>query len=422
MAQYSGFERKVAFILTKFPWLKSGVKKLYQRINYLRYKKNYNFKSDYGINKIALENKEAYFGYYDKSPIYSTNEYIIFQSTNIDTKTMPDPKVPVDMVVYDIVNDNYEVVGQSHTYNWQQGTKLMWVDKYRFIYNDFDESRKQYISKIYDLKTKETKVIDFPIYDCFGDKFAISLNFERLDIARADYSYSNLGLKIDWEDNSNDGLYYIDIKSNNSKLIISLEDIIKLNFKETMKGAKHKFNHVMISSDGSKMMFMHRWFLSDGRRYDTLYVSNVDGTDIKIVSDDDMVSHCFWYDEAHIFAYLRDKDMGDKYYMIDIESGKKELVGEGIIDKFGDGHPHVKESKIIFDTYPDKARMKSLYLYDYKTKELQKLGEFLESFDFYGETRCDLHPRFSFDGKRVFFDSVHEGSRGLYVMEREKNI
>ena len=212
MAQYSGFERKVAFILTKFPWLKSGVKKLYQRINYLRYKKNYNFKSDYGINKIALENKEAYFGYYDKSPIYSTNEYIIFQSTNIDTKTMPDPKVPVDMVVYDIVNDNYEVVGQSHTYNWQQGTKLMWVDKYRFIYNDFDESRKQYISKIYDLKTKETKVIDFPIYDCFGDKFAISLNFERLDIARADYSYSNLGLKIDWEDNSNDGLYYIHIR------------------------------------------------------------------------------------------------------------------------------------------------------------------------------------------------------------------
>jgi len=43
--------------------------------------------------------------------------------------------------------------------------------------------------------------------------------------------------------------------------------------------------------------------------------------------------------------------------------------------------------------------------------------QILESFDFYGETRCDLHPRFSYDGRKVFFDSVHEGKRGLYVME-----
>jgi len=419
MAQYSGFERKIAFILTKFPWIKSGVKKVYQKLNYLRYKKIYTFKSDYSIKKIGLKNKESYFGYYDKSPINKTNEYIIFQSTNIDTTTMPNPNIPVDMIVYDIANENYERIGQSDTYNWQQGTKLMWIDEYRFIYNDFDKNRKKYISKIYDIESNETKVIDFPIYDSFEDKFAISLNFERLDIARADYSYCNLGTKINWEDNSNDGLYYVDFETNSSKLIITLEDIIKLNYKDTMKDAKHKFNHVMISPDGTKMIFMHRWFLNDGRRYDTLYVSSAVGSDIKIVADDDMVSHCFWYDESHIFAYLRDKDMGDKYYMMDMD-GKKELVGEGVIDKFGDGHPHVHGSKVIFDTYPDKARMKNLYMYDYEKKELKKLGEFLESFDFYGETRCDLHPRFSFDGKRVFFDSVHEGSRGLYVMELSK--
>jgi Tol biopolymer transport system component len=77
----------------------------------------------------------------------------------------------------------------------------------------------------------------------------------------------------------------------------------------------------------------------------------------------------------------------------------------------------VHKNNIIFDTYPDKARMKSLYKYNCTNKKLEKLGEFLESFDFYGETRCDLHPRFSFDGKKVFFDSVHEGQRGLYMME-----
>ena len=72
-SNYSTFERKIAFVLTNFPGLKAGIKKLYQRLNFLRYKKTYSFKSDYHIKKIGLKNKESYFGYYDKSPINSTN-------------------------------------------------------------------------------------------------------------------------------------------------------------------------------------------------------------------------------------------------------------------------------------------------------------------------------------------------------------
>lgn len=416
MAQYSRTERRIAFLLTKLPKLKLAIKKLYQRVNYFKYKKNYTYKSNYRIKKISLSGKESYFGYYDKSPINMTNEYIVFQSTNIDTKNIPDNNIPVDIVIYDVVNENYEKISTSNTYNWQQGAKLMWIDKYKFIYNDFDYVRNKYISKIFDIKLKKNSVIDYPIYDCYEDQFAIGLNFERLNIVRADYSYSNMGLDIDWSNNY-DGLYLIDLKRNSSKLIVTIESIVKLNFKESMKGAKHQFNHVMISPDGRRMMFMHRWFLNDGRRYDTLYVSNVDGTDIRVVADNDMVSHCFWYDDKHIFAYLRDASIGDKYYMINIDSLKKELVGKDIIDKFGDGHPNISGNKVIFDTYPDKSRMKSLYLYNYDDKNLEKLGEFLESFSFYGETRCDLHPRFSYDAKKIFFDSVHTGKRQLYMLD-----
>lgn len=416
MAQYSRSERRIAFLLTKLPKLKLAIKKLYQRVNYFKYKKKYTYKSNYRIKKISLSGKESYFGYYDKSPINMTNEYIVFQSTNIDTKNIPDNNIPVDIAIYDVVNENYEKISTSNTYNWQQGAKLMWIDKYKFIYNDFDYVRNKYISKIFDIKLKKNSVIDYPIYDCYEDQFAIGLNFERLNIVRADYSYSNMGLDIDWSNNY-DGLYLIDLKRNSSKLIVTIESIVKLNFKESMKGAKHQFNHVMISPDGRRMMFMHRWFLNDGRRYDTLYVSNVDGTDIRVVADNDMVSHCFWHDDKHIFAYLRDASIGDKYYMINIDSLKKELVGKDIIDKFGDGHPNISGNKVIFDTYPDKSRMKSLYLYNYDDKNLEKLGEFLESFSFYGETRCDLHPRFSYDAKKIFFDSVHTGKRQLYMLD-----
>ena len=34
-----------------------------------------------------------------------------------------------------------------------------------------------------------------------------------------------------------------------------------------------------------------------------------------------------------------------------------------------------------------------------------------------GPVRCDLHPRWSPDGRRVCFDSVHGGTRQMYVMD-----
>jgi hypothetical protein len=418
---YNSIERKISFMLTKKPIIKFIIKKLYQKINYKIFKKDYLFKGAYEIKKLSILGKESFFGYYDKSPINLTNRYIIFHSTNISTKKLPDSNIPVDLVLYDMDTNSYEMIDKSFSYNWQQGTKLMWLNELEFIFNNYDKSKDMYIAKIYNINTKEFRIINFPIYDCFEDKLAISLNFDRLNIGRADYAYTNREVEIDWSDNSDDGLYFIDLEVNSSRLIITIDDIIKLNDKGTMKGAKHKFNHIMISPNGRKVMFIHRWFTEGNRRYDTLYVSNIDGSNIKKIADDDMVSHCFWYADDKIFGYMRDNNIGDKYYLIDIKNYEKSIVGKDILEKFGDGHPSILNNIILFDTYPNKARLKELCLFDCLNNELNKLGEFYESLDYYGETRCDLHPRFSFDGERVFFDSVHDGQRQLYYMDISVN-
>lgn len=411
--KYSRLERFFAFCLSNSPIIKSVVKKFYQKLNYFFYKKSYTYKTNLDITDICKEN-ENFFGYYDKSPINISGEFIIMHEVrDIQTKELPSNSIAIDVVLFDCVNGKVIKKFSSCAYNWQQGTKLMWIDSYRFIFNDYDECREILISKVVDVKKLDVvQVLDKPIYDVHED-YALTLNFFRLNLLRPDYGYRNKIINIDFCDNKEDGIYYVDVQSNTSKLLLSLNDIIDFHCKKNMKNAKHWVNHIMISPAGDKFMFLHRWLIGN-IKYDALLVSDVEGNIINCIADDGMVSHCFWKDNNTIISYLRDGNMRDNYYSMDIESGEKKILMNGCLGQYGDGHPNIYNNKMIFDTYPNKSRMKELFLYDLDSEKLEKLGEFYESFKYSEETRCDLHPKFSIDGKNIFIDSVHTGKRKLY--------
>ena len=412
---YNNLERKIAEFLSKYPGIKLFIKKKYQQINAILYSKKYDYKCRFDLKELSYQGEESFFGYYDKSPINASNSYIIFQSVAFSTKKMPENTIGVSIILYNLSLDKYEKIDTSYAYNWQQGTKLMWINNDEFIYNNFDKINSKYISKIYNVKTKNFRINNFPIYDS-TDRFGISLNFERLNIGRGDYAYNNLQQDINWTDNAKDGLYYVDYLESVVSLIISLKQIIESNYKRSMKDAKHKFNHIMLSPNKEKMMFMHRWFTPNGQRFDSLYVSSVNGSNLKLLVDDGMISHCCWKCDNEIIGYFRDQKIGDKFFLINVDSGQKVAIGKGQLDIFGDGHPSYSNGNILFDTYPNKSRMKDLFTYNLQKNELVCLGEFYESLDYSGETRCDLHPKYSYDGNKVFIDSVHSGKRQLYMM------
>ncbi|OCK43074.1 hypothetical protein BA195_09305 [Tenacibaculum soleae] len=412
--KYSTFEREVAKFVSSFPKLKALIKKVYLWLNYVLYKKDYKSKTPYRIQKISYDNEESFFGYYDNSPINVDNSYIVFHSVNFSTKSLPNSKKAISIVLYNVRNKEYKVIDKTYSYNWQQGAKLMWLDNNRFIFNIFDNKSSTYKSKIYDILNKSSRIVDMPIYDACST-FGISLNFERLRVDGGDYAYSNRKNTIDWHDNS-DALLYVDLVSGKRTKIISLEDVINFNFKNSMNNAKHTFNHVMISPLNNKIMFMHRWYSQGNKRFETLYVCDVDGENLRIIADDGMVSHCCWKSNNEIIAFLRDEKRGDQYYTINVIDSTKVILNEKL-KVFGDGHPSFLNDKVLFDTYPNKSRMKGLFILDLKKDKLLTMGDFYESLSYYKQTRCDLHPRFSLDGSKVFFDSVHEGKRGLYIMD-----
>ena len=127
-------------------------------------------------------------------------------------------------------------------------------------------------------------------------------------------------------------------------------------------------------------------------------------------------------------------------------------IDENIINS--DGHPMVNpfnRDVMICDTYPNSDGIRTLMLYRFSTNTRINLGDFkmikdkpsddvvnefstsidpmirdLFNADDYSFTRsglhCDLHPRWLSDGVSVAFDSIHEGTRQIYIANVEKYI
>ena len=416
MSNFNPVEKFIAYVLSFTPGMKKYIKWMYQFANYILKRKSYMYKCKYPLNRVNNSVSESFFGYYDKSPENESGYFSIFQEAEHSTKKRPNYKHSVNIMLKNNNSGEIVKVGTSDAYNWQQGTKLQWLNNDSFVYNYFDKTKNVYNAKIYNIRYNTFEKVCMPVYDVFEDKYALSLNFSRLNKLRPDYGYRCKDEKVDFANNSNDGIFFIDFKENKISLLISLEQLVSIKPEKTMQKAKHKVNHIMISPNGDKFIFMHRWLSGSGKRYDRLLVSDIKGKNIKIIADDEMVSHCCWYNNDIIVGYLNHSSYGAAFYKIDLRANEPHLLSEKLL-KFGDGHPTFFGAKMVFDSYPDRARMKHLYLYDIEKDSVEEVGEFFESLTYFGETRCDLHPKWTKYGKSIYFDSVHEGQRKLFKIQ-----
>ena len=420
---FSGFERLVARGLSVSPRLKAWAKKSYQRVVYFRHKKPHACETRHGLQTVSSNAPESFFGYYDKSPLSPSGSHVIFQEAHEPTTEAPRGRSCVNVVLADAVGGEVVSRFRSEAFNWQQGTKLQWILEDRFVFNDYDAVEDAYVARVCDAVSGEiVGMLPAPVYDCFGDRFALTLNFDRLARLAPDYGYfCRVGRPCDLEALESDGVWWLDLKTGEKKLILSLAQLVGFKPLESMVGASHSVNHIMIAPDGDRFMVIHRWY-KGGRRFDRLVLVSVDGGDAKVLADEGMVSHCFWATGTEILAYLRGPGGRDCYWACDVNSGEFRELNCPELVAFGDGHPHVVGDWFVTDTYPDKARMQHLLLCNWRTGEVHELGEFFHGFDFEGETRCDLHPRLSRDRKHVFFDSVLSGERKLYRLDLQFSV
>jgi hypothetical protein len=419
VSSYSSVEKRVARFLSSFPLLKKVAKYIYSRAVYLVNKKGYSKLSDWPLLAFDVNSLEAFFGYYDKSP-GNTSGLVIAHTTAHDTSVPPKSSYKIGITVFDSSGKQMMSIPSS-AYNLQQGSRAHWLSDNCLVFNDYDESEGHYVSKVFSVGEGQlVEQYGHAVQDSFENKFFLSLNYRRLMALRPDYGYRNIPNMTEAElrEVSDDGLWFVDYKTGESRLLVSIQKACELKPDVLFDKALHKFNHVMISPSGEKAIFMHRYIVA-GRRFDRLLSLEIHTGEIELLSDYGMVSHCFWADDNTVLGYMRGPDGRDTYWLINVSTGEFKESPTVELKPYGDGHPHVHGDWFVTDTYPDKARMQHLLLGNWKTGEVRHLGEFFHAFRFSGESRCDLHPRFSPDGKSVYFDSVWSGKRCLYRLDLE---
>jgi len=424
---YSALERRVGDLLSRFPRLKAFAKKGYQRICYL-----------FSLNREAAlvlhpkcaiyaipmypqadqtegsPPKELFFGYYDKSPWSPNMAFILLHETTTSEK--------VNIVVYDLRHDEYRVIGSSRAWNYQQGAMAQWMrgeGPLRVIFNDVINDRL--VARIVSIEDGTETIVPWPIQSLHPNgKEALTLNYLRLARLRPEYGYRVTVRNFSpTQPLDQDGIWCVDLTTGEATLIITLAELINQEPCASMLKAEHKVNHLLYSPSGVRFAFMHRWIGPQGK-FSRLYVANADGKDgMRLLMDDRVVSHYCWRDDNTLLVWGRKAGFGDHYYLIAVDTGDAQPLGNRLLDVYGDGHPSFSPDRqwLVMDTYPDKTRKQHLLLYKVVSGELLEIGRFFAPWKFDGPRRCDLHPRWSPDGTLISIDSAHEGQRLSYIID-----
>lgn len=383
---------------------------------YLRYSKALLEKGRYkGLEKFRYQSvidiKErkchCYFGYYDKSPISSENKYALFLKV---------PKIgkegsTVDVCIYDLSKNTYKKIGETCTWNWQQGAMEQWIDEHTLSYNNYDSDKKEYQTIRVDLLSMKQSASGRAAY-FYNRDFSkyLSLNFYRLDLFAKGYGYP---YETDSMKTNEDGIWEVDVAKNKPEFILSLADVMDFEKRDYFQ-CQHYINHVAYCPDERYIIFIHRWQVKGREFVSRLLKYDKEGRELMTLLDNGHVSHYTWKDENTLFIYATDSNKRKGYMEIDIQTAKTKPV-DGLPDE--DGHPSFSKDGrwILTDTYPDHKRKQYLFLFDNNEKKLYLLDKLYSPFKYFNDFRCDLHPRWSNDNQYVCVDNTQTGLRSLKI-------
>jgi hypothetical protein len=397
------------------------------------------------LERITPRNRHFFFGYYDKTPWNLKENKILCCETGAYGR---EPKVN-DLLILgfiDLANKTFHRIAHTVAWNFQQGCMLQWVDDDTVLYNQ--RLKNKHVSYIANLQGKTLAEIQYPIYAVsHRKKLAMSVDFSRIHTYRPGYGY--LGGRFINDDL--DGIRAIDLLTQQSQLIVTYRDI-KSKIHHRLSN-EYWVDHILFSPSDEYITFLFRSITQDQGVFSRLFCCRNDGSDLRCLLDTGMASHADWYDNNTFAIWgrkyaltsairkmklpkfakaavklirrigvpdgVRKSIYGDAFLMIDVRSGEITTFAKNIPVRDGGGHfTFMKNGEwMLTDTDINAHGIRKLMLYDMKGENVTNVANVYTPVEIH-ETpyRCDLHPRCSPSEQMICIDSVHEGYRGMYIL------
>lgn len=363
--------------------------------------------------------RPTYFGYHDKTPVSGTNDKILAASIAV-ADSRPDNEGAPMRVGYFAIDDelrtqgNFEEIGTTTTWCWQQGCMLQWDPRCpdrKVFFNTLVEGA--FGAVLVDIESRRVvKEYANPIYalDPTG-RIAATLNFARLGCLRPGYGYKPLR-KLKGNQSEQDGLFVFDLMAGERRLLVDLNELTR----SVGDGESHYLNHATFSPDGSRIAFFHVCTAAGVRRTRLCTVTVRDGQVLALESQR-LVSHYCWRTGAELLATTRDRDGRWHYTLYDLDKGRRNDLA---LPLRRDGHPMfhpLNKNLIVTDTYPDRRRDQHLCIVDISEGTIEEPGTFFSPMRYDAQVRCDLHPRWDREGRFIVVDSAARGRRELVLID-----
>ncbi|MCH8193470.1 MAG: hypothetical protein IIA65_05570 [Planctomycetes bacterium] len=392
------------------------------------------------VRAITRGPKYHWFGYYDKLQFDPTHRYVLGMEVDFEMRS-PTKEDVVKLGYVDLrENDAWSELGSSRSWGWQQGCMLQWIpgSHSKVIWND--RRGDAFVSVIRDIRTGEDKIIPKAIYALSPDGIhAIGTDFARIQNYRKGYGYPGGRDRYKHQNApEKSGIYKINLNTGAWELILSYREISRVaNNGEDISGKWHYFNHLLVSPDGSRFIFLNRWLeepIADevlanpqaynkirGRYTTRMFTCGMDGKDLFLREPSGKTSHFIWKDPQNVTAWTRPIGKHSGFWEFRDKSREIRQIGKDVMTQ--NGHNTYLAGThgdwILNDTYPQQGTREQIpYLYQVSTGKKIELGRFYEPEEYTGEWRCDTHPRCSNDGKLICIDSTHEGKgRQMYLID-----
>ena len=376
-----------------------------------------------------------YFGIDAWSPDF---RYLLALETDI-VDSLPDGR-PCTVGLVDLNDGNRFIpVMETRTWNFQEAAMAHWLphDPGSFLVNDLRDGR--FVTVVRNWRSGAERVIPHPVSAVSPDgDWALSINYARLYLVRPDYGYAGEGQDprrgvVFPED---DGLWRVDLKTGEARLIVNCASLRPLVPPVGPEGMGYVC-HTVISREARRIFFLFRSVeksMEGVKNFQgvnwqtTAFTCNVDGTGIRrcfpdgwgashfnwkpALSDRDartMVVTCNWQNEVYTHVEFTVGEEGDAHR---IAGPEMDFDGHCIYSPDG--------AFVTGDGYWDDEGFRHWKIVRLADGAVRDIGDFFVP-EAYRVTycRCDLHPRWRRDGRALAFNSVHEGSRQIYLVDAD---